>query len=194
MDFKWYSDNFENVAPLSVDYLHSATDPVELTKKIKNFYFGEGAITETNWENVTNLYSDAWLNAGVLEAVDNHPGDVYFYYFDYMGGPTFGPSNHSLAFGAAHCDEIFYIWNCGYRSYNLTKEQEEFSKKMVKIWTDFTKYGKAIPPKNKLDWEKWTGERHNYMYIGNSGFTMKEKLLEERIKFWKSLKYKDKYE
>ncbi|CAH1398674.1 unnamed protein product [Nezara viridula] len=194
MDFKWLSDYFDNVAALSIDYVHSAINPIEVTKKIKKFYFSDGVITESNWENVTNLYSDAWFTAGVLEAADKHPGDVYFYYFDYLGVPTSGPSDPSLAFGAAHTDEVFYIWKRGFLSYNLTEEQEEFSKKMVKVWTDFAKYGKAISPTNQLDWEKWSRERHNFMYISNQGFFLKEKLLEDRNEFWKSLNYKDKYE
>lgn len=55
MDFKWYNDNFEKVAPLSLRYLDSTSNPEMVTKAIKQFYFNNREITKADWVNLTNV-------------------------------------------------------------------------------------------------------------------------------------------
>ena len=55
MKFKWYNDNFEKVAPISFQYVASSSKPDEVTKKIRDFYFGNREITIADWVNITNV-------------------------------------------------------------------------------------------------------------------------------------------
>ena len=43
--------------------------------------------------------------------------------------------------GAGHTDEILYIWYNQDFASDLTGKDLKLSKKLVKIWTDFAKYG-----------------------------------------------------
>ncbi|CAH1398685.1 unnamed protein product [Nezara viridula] len=190
MDFKWYNDNFEKVAPISFQYVASASNPEEVTKKIKQYYFGNKQITAEDWLNITTAYSDSWFTAGIMDAANKHSGDVYFYYFDYIGEYSYTPKNKSLAIGTGHSEEVLYIW---YKDFapNLKGKDLELSKKLVKIWTNFVKYGKPVLPDS--NWPTWTKKKH-YLNIGQSGFKINEGLCESRYNFWSSLNYNDKYQ
>ncbi|CAH1398134.1 unnamed protein product [Nezara viridula] len=192
MDFKWYNDNFEKVAPITFLYVASASNPDEVTRKIKQYYFGNKEITAADWQNVTHAYSDSWFYAGILETANKHTGDVYFYYFDYIGEYTYAPKNRTLAVGAGHSEEVPYIW---YKKSapNLKGSDLELSIKLVKIWSNFAKYGKPVSAESNFIWPTWTPTRHRFMKISNSGFKMNEGLHESRYNFWSSLNYRDKY-
>lgn len=193
MDFKWYNDNFEKVAPLSLRYLDSTSNPEMVTKAIKQFYFNNREITKADWINLTNAYTDAYFTAGIFDAANKHTGDTYFYYFDYVGEFTKGPNDRNLTFGAAHVDEIIYLWYN--KKYAPLKDKDlQLSMKLVKIWTDFVKYGKGTSPEKNEIWNKWTREAHNYLHISKNGFKAKKGLHEDRYKFWSSINYRDKFE
>ena len=55
MDFKWYNDNFERLAPVSLLYFRSASNPNEVTRKIRQYYFGNKEISLADWVNITNV-------------------------------------------------------------------------------------------------------------------------------------------
>ncbi|XP_014276171.1 juvenile hormone esterase [Halyomorpha halys] len=196
MDFKWYDDNFERLAPVSLMYFATASNPNEVTRKIREFYYGNKPISLNDWVNVTNTYTDSWLTHAIFEGADKHTGDVYFYYFDYRGEYSFFPAEGNTtqyAIGAAHTDEILYIWYNKNFASDLKGKDVELSKKLVKIWTDFAKHGKAIPPPNSGKWDKWVTKKHNYMHITNSGFKPQIGLHEDRYRFWSELNFRDKY-
>ncbi|XP_014292971.1 juvenile hormone esterase [Halyomorpha halys] len=196
MDFKWYDDNFERLAPVSHMYFATASNPNEVTRKIREFYYGNKPISLNDWVNVTNTYTDSWFTHGIFEGADKHTGDVYFYYFDYRGEYSFFPAEGNTtqyAIGAAHTDEILYIWYNKNFASDLKGKDVELSKKLVKIWTDFAKHGKAIPPPNSGKWDKWVTKKHNYMHITNSGFKPQIGLHEDRYRFWSELNFRDKY-
>ncbi|XP_014271726.1 juvenile hormone esterase-like isoform X2 [Halyomorpha halys] len=193
MDFKWYNDNFEKVAPLSLRYLESASNPKMVTDAVKQFYFKNKEITKADWVNITNAYTDAYFTAGIFDAANKHTGDVYFYYFDYVGEYTKGPKDRNYTFGAAHVDEIIYLWYI--KKYSPLKGKDiELSKKIVKIWTDFVKFGNVNSPEKNERWDKWTREVHNYLHISENGLKAKKGLHEDRYKFWKSINYRDKFD
>lgn len=193
MDFKWFNDNFENLAPLTFRYFASSSNPEEITNKIRRFYFDNREITESDWINITNVYTDAWFTNGIFTGADKHTGDVYFYYFDYLGEYSLGPKNRSYSFGATHTDEVIYLWqNKNYMP--LRGKDLEISKQLVKIWTDFAKNGKGELPNKDNDWKTWTPQAHNYLDISESGFQIKTGLHEERNEFWNNLNYRDRFE
>lgn len=189
LDFNWYNDNFDKVAPLSMLYYGSASDPDEVTRKIRNFYFGDNKITSDSWVNITNAHTDSWFTAGVFEKADKHSGPVQFYFFDYLGDVTTWKWNKTLNFGAGHAEEVIYLWYAD----GLTGEDLELSKNMVKLWTGFAKTGRAAPPDHRGAWKRWTSNRHHYMHISHAGFTPEEGLLEDRYHFWKNLDYRSNY-
>nr|XP_024219764.1 esterase FE4 [Halyomorpha halys] len=184
MDFSWFNDNFKSVAPISMLYNASTTDPDKVTEKVRQFYFGDRPISMNEWVNLTNAYTDSLFGVGAMEGADKHRGNVYFYYFAYMGNFTTWTTNTTLAFATPHAGEVVYLWWAGY----LKGQDLALSYDLIKIWTHFADTGVATVPNQKATWKKWKPKRHDYMHITNSGFKAEVGLLDDRYKFWMNLK------
>nr|UYG55598.1 esterase 1 [Arma chinensis] len=193
-EMKWLNDNFARLAPLSLFYGNSSSNPSEVTKKVREFYFNDGQITSglDSWYNLTQVYTDSWFVIGIIDGANYHSGDVYFYYFDYIGEYTYGPEyNRTLYFGAPHTEEINFIWENPNVNWTLRGDDLKFSRRLVKIWTDFAKFGTPTPRGSEISWSKWNPKRHNYLEMSKSGFNEKEGFAKDRYKFWKSINYRD---
>ncbi|CAH1398679.1 unnamed protein product [Nezara viridula] len=192
LDFKWFTDNFEKLGPLSLKYSEIASNPKKVTKKLRDYYFSGGEITSDSWFNLTQLYTDSWFAIGIIDGANYHEGDVYFYYYDYVGENTWWKStNRTLFFGAPHTEEINFIWKNPFLNWTHEGDDLQFSRRLVKIWTDFAKFGNPAPRGSDLSWSKWNPSKHNYLEMSNSGFEQKEGFAKDRYKFWKSINYRD---
>ncbi|CAH1398678.1 unnamed protein product [Nezara viridula] len=191
-ELEWINDNFERLAPMSLMYEYTASNPSEITKKVREFYFRNGKITSDSWFNLTQLYTDTWFAIGIIDGANYHTGDVYFYYFDYIGEHTYGPEyNRTLYFGAPHTEEINFIWENPNVNWTLEGEDKKFSRRLVKIWTDFAKFGTPAPRGSDISWTKWNPKHHNYLEMSKSGIKGKQGFAKDRYKFWKSINYRD---
>nr|UYG55610.1 esterase 1 [Geocoris pallidipennis] len=195
-DFKWLSNNFEKLAPMSLTYEETSSDPKKVTDSVRSYYLPNEAISQDDWINLTTMYTDAIFSYGILEGANRHPGQVYFYYFDYVGEYSFaghrGKRKEDIVFGACHTDEIIYLFKHPKDLYNLKGEDLKLSEKLVTIWSNFAKSGSPSLGKNDLKWDPWTPDKHNFMNISNDGFKLTQGLAaEERCKFWKKIPFRD---
>ncbi|XP_014277175.1 esterase FE4 isoform X1 [Halyomorpha halys] len=192
LDFKWFSDNFDKLGPLSLKYSETASNPAEVTKKLRDYYFSGDDITADSWFNLTQMYTDSWYVIGIIDGANYHTGDTYFYYFDYIGEHTFRKNaNRTVFFGAPHTEEMNFIWQNPYANWTHEGDDLKFSKRLVKIWTDFAKFGNPAPKGFDLSWAKWDPRRHNYLVMSNSGFEQKEGFAKDTYNFWKSFNFRD---
>lgn len=195
MSYEWFTDNFEELAPLSLMISNTSTTPLEVVRALRQYYLPNKEITENDWYNLTMLYGDSWFAIGILDGANKHPGGVYFYYFDYLGENSVGGKdrNTTIIFGAFHTEEINFLW---YRKEigELKGQDLEVSKKVVKMWTDFAKYGTPAPKGSGLQWKKWTPKEHNYLEISKKGYKPKVGFAEEKYRFWKTLNYYDLFD
>lgn len=194
MSYQWFTENFNQFAPKSLKITKMSSKPLEVTSALRQYYLPRKEITEKDWVNLTTLYSDSWFTIGILDGANKHSGDVYFYYFDYLGEKSSAGNsdsrNGSIHFGANHIEEMTYLW------YNkeigdLAGEDLKLSKKLVKLWTDFAKYGTPTPEGSSLKWNKWTPKTRCNLVISKQGLIMKEGLADDRYRFWKTLPYND---
>ncbi|XP_066905173.1 esterase CM06B1-like, partial [Halyomorpha halys] len=138
------------------------------------------------------LYTDTWFVTGIIDGANYHTGDVYFYYFDYIGKNTYREgTNRTLFFGAPHTEEINFLWENPNVNWTLKDEDLKFSRRIVKIWVDFAKFGNPAPRGSDISWTKWSPKRHNYLEMSNCGFKEKQGFAKDRYKFWKSINYND---
>lgn len=194
MSWEWYTENFNNVAPISLGYSETASDPTSITKKLREYYLPKKEITLEDWPKIVQMYTDSLYKMGIMEGADKHAGEVYFYYFDYLGIYTLGGNlNRTLMTGAFHTDEIIYIWYNELFA-NINGPDLMLSKKLVKLWTNFAKYGTPTPKGSEIKWDTWTPNHHRYLHISNDGIKMAEGLAEDRYRFWKTLNTVDKLE
>jgi carboxylesterase type B len=80
LDEKW-----EEVGPKTLFYKESAKDALEVSKKIRDFYFGEKSIGLETREQILDLYTDRYFAGPVRFAgrkLAKHI-PVYLYYFNH---------------------------------------------------------------------------------------------------------------
>ncbi|XP_066903036.1 esterase FE4 isoform X2 [Halyomorpha halys] len=92
---------------------------------------------------------------------------------------------------APHTEEMNFIWQNPYANWTHEGDDLKFSKRLVKIWTDFAKFGNPAPKGFDLSWAKWDPRRHNYLVMSNSGFEQKEGFAKDTYNFWKSFNFRD---
>nr|BAD91555.1 carboxylesterase [Athalia rosae] len=132
-----------------------------LGKSIRTFYFEDKPIGTDNISNLVDLYTDTTFVAGINIAtklqlsVGQSP--IYFYPFSYDGGLNLLKYFFKISLpGAAHGDELGYLFNhqlLFWRKAEPASEDEDVMLMMVRLWTNFAKYGNPTP---KGD---WTGSR-----------------------------------
>lgn len=64
------NEDWNTVAPITLLYDHHAPPEqlVDISRRIRGYYFGGGTIGRETFKNLTNLYSDRYFNHGVKKA------------------------------------------------------------------------------------------------------------------------------
>lgn len=122
---------------------------------------------------------------------NNH---TYAYRFSFDGGMNFFSKYIGYkGNGAAHGDELGYLFTAprilyfGVRLNRKDSPELIIKNRMVKMWTNFAKYGNPTPPgivKFNPVWERITSEKE-LMYLDiNTNMEMKKNLNAARVEFW----------
>lgn len=130
----------------------------KILKEIKDFYFKRGEITLKSVPQFVTFMGDALINyamdytARVYSERSLKP--VYYYHFDYYSDLNENKNNlmklstiQDGTWGAATGDEMCYLFKCPnlineYLKLEETKPEEKtVQMKMIKLWTNFAKYG-----------------------------------------------------
>nr|UYG55612.1 esterase 3 [Geocoris pallidipennis] len=191
-----FSRDFEKIAPYSLTYFASASEPDKVTKKVKEFYFpGKTEITMEDYVNITHMFSDSWFNHGIIKGSNEHQGDTYFLYFDYIIKSPFMDEKYVV--GANHCSDLTFIWELDYAGLpmpELNEKEVALSEDMVRMVYDFMETGIPTIPQSNKKWKKWTSKENNYVKIDDKGSHLKKGLLRERFNFWDNLQHRDKFD
>lgn len=127
----------------------SQKEALALSRKVKNYYFGNKIISHETQSNLSDLYGDVYLSAPtVLESeimVNNTKAQIYNYYFKYSGGRNmvkarFCKKNVGES-GASHGDDILYLFNSYVWPYPISKADQKVIDWITKMWTNFAKFG-----------------------------------------------------
>jgi carboxylesterase type B len=196
------NENWEKVLPITLQYDELYTNltqngQLEVSKKVRKFYFQERRINEENRQQLTNVYSDKLFNNGVrkgalLLAKHTH---VYMYMFSHNRGDysiikSLGVDEVQ---GVAHLDDISFQFA---NTYGIAPEfikgsaAEKVSRSLVKLWASFAK--EKTP---KAQWgteQNWpsiskdeiVGKRPLQYYRIDSDTQLVSEPFTDRIKFW----------
>lgn len=147
------NEDWKNVLPISLqfDKLYTnltAEQQLDVSIKIRKFYFDDRTIAEDSRQQLTNVYSDRLFNQGVSKCALLMAAHVpvYTYQFAHNRG------DYSILkwlgidkiFGVSHVDEISFLFA---ESYGLAPEfqknsvAEKVSKNFVKLWASFAADG-----------------------------------------------------
>ncbi|KAF2902649.1 hypothetical protein ILUMI_03534 [Ignelater luminosus] len=191
--------NFDKLAPIIFMYEDNPKKD-EVSKKIRNYYFGDKNIDDSTKGELTNLFTDSWflfpqVVAAQLHAkYTSHP--VYFYIFGIQGRLSYGKLLGDLGynFGVFHCDELFSLFSTEvFPDYKPNESERKCIDIMTTIWTTFAETGNPTPATNSLIKTKWEPTQNNilssYFLKSVDDIKMTQDTYKERMDFWKNLSY-----
>ncbi|XP_046995582.1 cholinesterase-like [Schistocerca americana] len=179
------NENFEAVVGPCI-HLQTTDEQTQAALKLKNFYFGNETISLDNPEPLVHLSQDmSFFNptdALVRRIVEVTDLTVYYYEFDYRGVNV--PKNE---WGVEHEGEqgfLFLRYN-GDTNYNLDPQSEEdqVRRNMLRLWTNFVKYGNPTPEADPVVWEPYDLSSRSYLLM-QANFSLAHDRLGERMDFW----------
>ncbi|ODM94771.1 Esterase E4 [Orchesella cincta] len=154
--------DWNKLAPLIFHYSQTAVNPSNVSEQVRQYYFGNGKITEENKEKLVIALTDrnfiqCTANAALTQSKF---GPVYLYTLSLQGAHSFldewGVRDKLNMRGVVHNDELPFLFNLALQSIPELKKgdkQTPFSEKMVKIWTSFAKNGKPSEQHEKTEFE-----------------------------------------
>lgn len=141
---KSYNQHADYVIPLSFDLNKNPTKINKTIDALRKLYFGgrsEGTLEE--WQT---LYTDGIFKFSSDRVVrfhaDTSTHPIYYYEFAFDGNMNFFKKQLHLNFkGAAHGDELFYLFETELPGYTPDANSTLVRRRMVKMWTNFAKFG-----------------------------------------------------
>ncbi|CAK1584383.1 unnamed protein product [Parnassius mnemosyne] len=183
-------------------------DPLKETfynaiEDIKKFYFRRGKIRTSSISDYITYIGDILtsypVDAMVRMYSNKSSSSVFYYHFDYYSELNANKENilkfstvGDGTWGAASGDELCYLFKCprlinNYKKLNTSMSEEiTLQRKLVKLWTNFAKYGNPTPEiNNPLDikWPSYNLVTKQYLHISKN-VEIKCNLFEERFQFW----------
>jgi carboxylesterase type B len=211
---KEFNNEFERVYPITLEldevYTNlSSSAQIEMSRKIREYYFKNKIITEDDPETtqqLINVFSDRFFNHHVKKAailMAKHV-PVYLYIFahnrgDYVVNKFFGIDKN---YGVSHGDEVSFLFA---DSFNLAPDfvkgsvAEQVSKDFVKLWVSFAKDKSPTAVWGSQD--QWTpvsdaqieGMQPVRYYRIDAETSFIQEPFTERIEFWEQL-FRQAYE
>lgn len=153
---------WDTLAPIMLMYKDVADDPKLVSRKIRDFYFGDKEINEDTRLELAQIWTDiffiAYAQGEAKTLCKQLP--VYFYafkhapktsiweFFDYRLDTFFKKDGKPATF-SYHMDELQYLFpikneeEFANMDMEITKEDDDFplSQGMVKLWTSFAETG-----------------------------------------------------
>ncbi|XP_049860259.1 cholinesterase-like [Schistocerca gregaria] len=177
------NEAFENAVGPCL-HLPTLEQQTSASQKLRDFYFGNGTISLNDTDTLVNFNNDI----GTFEPTDSLVRKlasisnltVYYYEFDYRGVnvPT-------TPWGVIHSGELPFLFLRKDTEYNLdpTSEEEQIRRNVLRLWTNFAKYGNPTPEADPVVWEPYDLTSRSYLLM-QANFSLEHDRLGERMDFW----------
>ena len=120
------------------------SNPMEVTKRLIDFYLNGTGFTAKNVNSFGLMISDAVINFGMAKLTRQirNSQDIFTYRFDYEGTFTAAKKNNKNPVALAHTDELQYLFT-NEMTPKYTKDDKEYEivDFMVTSWYQFAKFG-----------------------------------------------------
>ncbi|XP_049779935.1 cholinesterase-like isoform X1 [Schistocerca cancellata] len=166
-------------------HLPTVEQQTEAAKKLRDFYFGNDTISTDNPDPLVYFFDDLkWFdpNDGFIRtAAELSSKPIYSFVFDYRG-----ENIHTSQWGVGHGGELSMIFYQKNQDYNFDPESEEekVRRNMLRLWTNFAKYGNPTPEADPVIWEPYDQSSRSYLLM-QANFTLAHDRLGERLGFWR---------
>ncbi|XP_013141514.1 PREDICTED: cholinesterase-like isoform X3 [Papilio polytes] len=177
----------------------NSTELTNVINNFKHFYIGDEEISEQVQSDLIDFDSDFTYihptQRSIKQYTDNNAGDIFYYMFSYNGGRNFVKKRLNVTFGgAAHADEIGYLFDISYMKDEPSHEDQLVIDRMTTLWANFVKYSNPTPESSDLlpiEWKPVENDKLYYLDI-NAELTLKKRPFKERMALW-DLFYKHNY-
>lgn len=211
-----YEKDLARMIPASLNVQPNSPECEPIANEMRNRYFSGQPLNKDKLNDFINLHSDYHFGIGLhmsaeLYARKQSNSSAFLYDFQHDGKMNHFKKIVEMRLqinglkGAAHCDEVFYLFRQTRTDENdrpiLGKSlSKSIANRMCKLWTNFAKYGNPTPMQvddenDKCDFE-WKSIKSikndsdpfdfNYLAIGDQ-FEMKSNPAADRIEFWRHL-------
>lgn len=152
--------DFPFCLPIRVNFKFDPTEEItyKAINEIKDFYYRNGKVTIKSFTEHITYLGDVMTGYPVEKTVRAYSkrssSALYYYHFDYFSDLNENKNNamklstvEDGTWGAASGDELCYLFYCpdlkqNYIKHNASNSEEiTLLRKMVKMWTNFAKYG-----------------------------------------------------
>ncbi|RZC38389.1 COesterase and/or Abhydrolase 3 domain containing protein, partial [Asbolus verrucosus] len=199
-DLQVINDEWENLAPILLEYNYTLPQPLWTTtaKKVKEFYLGEGQdISQENMLKVMQIFTDRGFLVGAETAVKKQAkvakSPIYYYFFAYPGD-----DNEQRI--VSHGIDSKYIYGDDLEGKMLTPNELQMKNVLVDMLISYPKTGlttQILCRKPTIKGVKWEPTQHDELtYLNIDGFAP-ENIKLETVKeltpraFWRSLGFQE---
>ncbi|XP_061706645.1 juvenile hormone esterase-like [Cydia pomonella] len=182
------SENLED----NYDFKNESHLSDEIKDIVRKFYYGDNPNSADNRRPGMNIIADFFMYNPVLRTVkkylDSGVENMYFYMFSYLGDRSFSKykcNTSHIKGGAAHGDELGYLFDVSYLKELLHDEDMLIVDRMTEFWTNFAKYGNPTPKPSKLiplQWPRVSQDKLPYLEI-NTELRLGSRPMHERMSF-----------
>lgn len=148
------SEYFETLGDIFANYLRNDFDfdddkLYEMETLVRHFYIGDEKISENVKLNIIDMNSDFCFNhptqRTIAKYLESGANNVYHYVFSYNGGrnPVTATNNTTIK-GAAHGDELAYLFDFSDWKEAPTPDDQLVIDRMTTMWANFVKYRYTI--------------------------------------------------
>nr|CAI5851532.1 unnamed protein product [Callosobruchus analis] len=198
---KAMNEHWEEIAPIAFVYERGTDHSIKVSKAIRKFYLDDKPVDKGQVGNLAKIYTDALESfpinraAKLLAHYSKEP--VYYYRFSFTGRYShfyLPDTNNTVPHGAAHHDDLIYLFHIGFAFPQFTAKtypaEDKMVNKLTTLYTNFAKTGNPTPTTDpELDnvkWETFDLKGQKFLEIGNK-LMMNEKMFDDRMKFWETL-------
>uniref|UniRef100_A0A336MTX0 Carboxylic ester hydrolase n=1 Tax=Culicoides sonorensis TaxID=179676 RepID=A0A336MTX0_CULSO len=189
-----YNNNTQWLLPYEW-HIEPNTDAADdIIYNVLDMYFGGGPIK--NKVDYANFNTDRHFTYGLAKTVELHSAKqkspVYYYIFSFDGVMNYIKKIFLVIGynGAMHADELGYLWKMMHAPAPILpgSKSDITRSRMIRMWTDFAKYGNPTPKIDELITTQWANVvgRQEYLDIGENLVAGKEPFY-ERVEMWKQL-------
>ncbi|CAG4972424.1 unnamed protein product [Colias eurytheme] len=196
--YKQMNQDWDRIAPIA--FLLPRDNATLPARTLRKEYLGDQPLKDdaSSSKNLGRLYADSIESLPVYrmaKLMTNYsPEPVYEYEWAYIGNHShFEDPNTNKPLGAAHHDDLIYLFTLSYRfpAIGLEGEDAKLVDRMTAIWYNFARYGDPNPREDTpelegLNWPRTTPEDMPYLRIDNN-FTLKKNLFKDKAVVWDSL-------
>ncbi|XP_049938132.1 venom carboxylesterase-6-like [Schistocerca serialis cubense] len=178
-----FNENFE-VATAPDIHLPTEEERINATRKLHDFYFGEGDITLDDAQSLVDLATDQHFAEPTdslvryVSQLSDQP--VFYYLFDYRGAHI-----GNTTYGSPHAAELAFIFhrNDSAVEWEPGTVEGDLTQRMVNSWSSFIKYGDPNYANDSVVWEPFSVSSTNYLHI-TADYELRQNTDQGRMNFW----------